>query len=293
MKKNKWILLVCLMAAAFITACDDESPIDSEQYFKQVYLVGALDIVKSFDIPYGNEAQNAYVSIASGGSLNIDTDVEVELAHSDEMIDWYNGKYMIDAPVKYQKLDERFYNIPSYRATIKAGDVYTRLPFTVDTKELSCDSLYALTFKIKSTSDYQINENDTVLILNLNLVNEYSGTYQMTAVKFVLDAEGNETAPTSINVQRNLKAVDAHSVRFINEAVAEPGANTPREEYFRTIDGHGVVFTNEGGGNFSVIGWKEMQIVGGTVKKDDKGFTFSYDYVDGSTTYRLRGTLTK
>lgn len=293
MKINKLLYFACISACGLFTACDEENPVDQEQYFKQIYLVGALDIVKAFDIPYNDTPQSTYVSVATSGSLNIDGDVEVTLTHSDEMIDWYNNKYMIDAPVKYQKLADQYYNIPSLTTVIKTGEVYSRLPFTVNTNDLHCDSLYALTFKIESVSDYQMHPEDTVLIMNLNFVNDYSGTYQMTAVKYLLDSEGNETAPTSINVQRTVKAVNKNSVRFINEAVTEPTTNTGKEDYFNSIDNNGVVFTHEGERSFLVSSWKNLNILSGTATFNDNRFNFSYDYVSGSFTFRLTGTLTK
>jgi len=290
MKINKLFYLICLLVFGLLIACQ-KNPLDTEQYFKQIYIVGALDIVKSFDVPYANTPQEAYISIATGGSQNIDRDVKVTLTHSDEMIDWYNNKYMIDAPIKYQKLDEQYYNIPSLTTVIKAGHVYERLPFFVHTEGLSCDSLYALTFKIKSVSDYQMNKKDTVLILNLNFVNDYSDTYQMTAIKYILDAEGKETAPTAINIQRTLKAVDENSVRFINEAIAEPSMSQDRTTYFNNIDNNSVVFTEIGEGLFAVTGWKNLDIRSGSAEYKDDCFTFSFDYSVGSQLFRLRGTL--
>lgn len=290
MKINKLFYLICLLVFGLLIACQ-KNPLDTEQYFKQIYIVGALDIVKTFNVPYGSTPQEAYISIATGGSQNIDKDVTVKVTHSDEMIDWYNNKYMIDAPVKYQKLDEQYYSIPSLTTVIKAGHVYERLPFFVQTEGLSCDSLYALTFKIESVSDYQMNKRDTVLILNLNFVNNYSDIYQMTAIKYLLDAEGNETAPTAINIQRNLKAVDENSVRFINEAIAEPGMTQDRVTYFNNIDNNAVVFTEIGDGLFSVKGWKNLAILSGTAEYEEDCFTFSYDYSVGSQRFRLKGTL--
>ena len=104
---------------------------------------------------------------------NIDRNVEVVLTHNDATIEWYNNKYMLDAPLKYQKLGDQFCSFPSMSTTIKAGDVYSRLPFTVETSGLDCDKLYALTFKIESVSDYVKQPKDTVLIMNLNLTNDF------------------------------------------------------------------------------------------------------------------------
>ena len=57
MKLNKIIYLIGVIAM-MLTSCDEENPLENEQYIKQVYIVGAYDIVQKFDVPYGDEPQN-------------------------------------------------------------------------------------------------------------------------------------------------------------------------------------------------------------------------------------------
>lgn len=292
MKLNKFIYLFGITAMMLIS-CDDENPLESEQYLKQVYIVGAYDIVQKFDVPYGDGPQSTYIAVATGGSLNIDQDVDVTLTHNDATIDWYNKKYMIDAPVKYRKLESEYCDFPSMTTTIKAGQVYARLPFSIKSPGLHCDSLYALTFKIESVSAYTKHPKDTVLIMNLNFVNEYSGNCQLTATKYTLDADGNEVMPTSMNMTRVVKAVDKDRIRFMNEAVAEPATTLSRDAYFASIDNNAVVFARQEDGSFTVSGWKNLPVSNGTVSYVNNTFTFCYDYESGGKKYRLRGTMTK
>lgn len=291
MKLNRIIYLFGLLGGLF-TSCSQENPLESEQYFKQVYIVGAYDVVSKFDVPYGEE-QSTYISVASSGSLNIDRDVDVTLTHNDATIDWYNKKYMIDSPVKYRRLEESAYNIPSMTTTIKSGEVYSRLPFTVNSTGLHCDSLYALTFKIESVSDYTKQAKDTVLIMNLNFTNEFSGSYQLTATKYTLDGEGNETRPTSMNLSRTVKAVDKDRVRFINEGIAEPSTALSRDAYFQSIYDNAVVFERQADGSFTASGWKNLQVSNAVISYASGTFTFSYDYESGGQKFRLKGTLVK
>ena len=53
--------------------------------------VGAYEVVQQFDVAYGDGPQNAYVAVATGGSQNIDRNVEVVLTHNDATIEWYNN----------------------------------------------------------------------------------------------------------------------------------------------------------------------------------------------------------
>lgn len=292
MKLNKIIYLLGV-AAMLLISCEDENPLESEQYIKQVYIVGAYDIVQKFDVPYGDEPQSTYIAVATGGSLNIDQDVDVTLTHNDATIDWYNNKYMIDAPVKYRKLENEFCSFPSMTMTIESGQVYGRLPFSIQSSGLHCDSLYALTFKIESVSNYTKHPKDTVLIMNLNFVNEFSGNYQLTATKYTLDGDGNELMPTSMNMTRIVKAVDKDRVRFINEALPETSTTLSRDAYFEAIYNNSVVFERQSDGSFTALGWKNLPVSNSTVSYANNTFTFSYDYESGGRKFRLRGTLAK
>lgn len=281
-------------------ACDNENPIDKEQYFKQVYIVGASDIVSPFDVPFSDNETQAYISIATGGSHNINKDVLVKLTSNDKMIDWYNNKYMIDNFVQYIKLDESAYTIPSYETTIKKGDIYSRLPFSISTENLSCDSLYALTFAIESVSEYQKNEEDTVLIMNINLINDFSGVYHMTATRFNINEFEEEVSPVTLNASRTVKAVNSTSVRFINEAVNDTEAGyLTRDAYFKSIEENGVVFEHIGDNKFTVKAWGSLDVIDGYAiyqfneLNAVSTFLFSFDYKKGNTQYRLKGTFQK
>lgn len=295
------IVFFLLLWSILLISCENDNPIDREQYFKQVYIVGADKKVQAFDVTYGDGPQSAYLSLATGGSLNIDRDVKVTVGHYDEAIDWYNNKYMIDEYIKYQKMNEYTYDIPSYSAIIKSGNVYERLPFYVYTKDLNCDSLYALTFRIEEVSDFVKNEQDTVLIMNINLINDFSGVYQMTATQYTIDNLGEETAPTTIIASRELKATDEHTVRFFNAATnqSKSGYET-KEEYFNSINKNCITFKHLGENTFSVHGWKELNIIDGTAKYsydeilNSSTIVFSYDYImEDGTIIRIKGFMKK
>lgn len=287
------------IAFLLFSGCEQLDPLREEQYIKQVYIVGASAIVSQFVMPYQSTPSDAYISLATGGSLNIDKDVTVSVVHDDQAIKWYNNKYMIDAPVKYRILEATNYNIPKMSTTIKAGEVYGRLPFSVTTTGLHCDSLYALTFKIDKVSDYQKVVKDSVLILNLNLVNAYSGTYQLNIARsnMIKNNAGvwEKGTTTNLSTTRLLKAVDENTVRLFNEVKAEQRSSyTSHEEYFNAIKKYGVNLTKSTDGLFMISPWADLTIVDpGTCTYIDDTFTFRYDYMDGTTRYRIEGTLRK
>lgn len=64
MKLIRTIYTLGLLVGLF-ASCSKESPLDGEQYYKQVYIVGAYEVVQQFDVAYGDGPQNAYVAVAT------------------------------------------------------------------------------------------------------------------------------------------------------------------------------------------------------------------------------------
>lgn len=53
MKLIRTIYTLGLLVGLF-ASCSKESPLDGEQYYKQVYIVGAYEVVQQFDVAYGD-----------------------------------------------------------------------------------------------------------------------------------------------------------------------------------------------------------------------------------------------
>lgn len=295
-------IITVLFAMATVFSCTVVDPLADEQYEKTIYIVGAYNNVATFELPYG-ENQEAFVSVAVSGTLNIDRDVDVTLADNSSIIDWYNGKYMLDAPVKYKRLDNASVAIASWKTTIRAGEVYARLPFTVNSTGLHCDSLYAIGLAIESVSGYQKATEDTELVLTFKLTNEFSGNYQMEATKSRLTFDETaqewveEGMAVPVSIQRALTAVSADTVRFFHEKTKETLAEysnswDPGADYFDAINSSCITF-GKAGDKFTVHPYGVFPILDGEATFEDETFTFSYDYTENSTRYRMKGTLTK
>ncbi|WP_158602544.1 BT_3987 domain-containing protein [Proteiniphilum sp. X52] len=294
-----WLMVVSIL----FSACEVVDPLASEQYRKEVYIVGAYDNVFSVDLPFGDN-EDTYISVAVSGSQRIDRDVKVTFKQNDGLVEWYNNRFMLDRPVKYQLLDTELVSVPSWSTTIKAGEIYARLPFKIKSTGLHCDSLYAVSFEIESVSDYMKSEEDASLILTLNLTNDYSGGFQLEATKSTLVQDENGEwiemgLPVPVSIQRTLTAVSENAVRFFHDKERETyseytNSYDPGGDYFRAIDNFCVVFERMGETNdFSVHPWKSMSIVDGEATFGEKGFTFWYDYMQGTTRYRMKGAFTK
>jgi hypothetical protein len=253
---NKTMILLFVAIAGISTSCDRVDPLSDEQYVKEVYMIGAYKGVYQFKVAYSataDEWQDAFVSVAIGGSQSIDKDVTVALGSEDEAIDKYNDKYMRNVPVLYQRLPDAFFDMPSTSSVIKAGEVYANIPFSVDANKLHCDSLYALSFKIDSTSDHGIDKLYPTLIMNLAMVNDYSGVFQLMANRHTVQIASGETLDfdkltfsNALTAIRTLKAVDYNTVRFFNETAAEARSGyLTNEAYWSGLTSSGLVFTRE------------------------------------------------
>ena len=306
MKKNRNNFILSLLSTVLFAACEVVDPMDSEQYQKDIYMIGADTKVSSFEIPYGDE-QEAFVSLSASGSQKVDRDVVITLKRNDEIVDWYNAKYMLDAPVKYQQLPLALINLPSWTATLKAGELYTRFPFSLNTNELHCDSLYSIGFAIESTSDYQISENGSELIFTLKLTNPYSGNYHLDAARTTLKEETlpdgttewvEQGMPIPVSIQRTLTAASQNTVRFFHDKTKETLAEysnswNPGKDYFTAAKNLCVNFVQVSENKFTVRAWEDMPIVNGEAEYNNGTFTFWYDYMDGEGRYRMQGTFRK
>lgn len=291
MKKyiNYGIALSILMAV--FTACDDEFLLDKEQYIKKIYLIGASDKVLSKNLAYHTQEQETFTTVAISGSLLPDRDVSVTVANYEPGIAWYNNKYKYLAEdIKYQALDPAYYSIPSYTTTIKAGETYAKVPIKINTQNLHCDSLYALSFKIESVSDYEINKTDSTLILTFKMVNEYSGTYLFEVTRYSVseDAEGNDVLsnPTVMSVMRTLNAVNVNTVRFFNEQNNETIAN---------IKNYCINLQIESDNKVTMSSWESLDLVESdcSYNPESMSFALDYKYKVGDQMYRIVGTLSR
>ena len=186
MKKIKYIPgALALLLLILLASCKVNNPLDSEQYEKQVYIVGANQSnnegLSKVEIPYTkseSEEAETYISVGTGGSLKINKDIDVRVDEAgDGAINNYNYLHLFNpTDIRYQKLAPSFYRIPENNVRIKSGEVYGRMPLYIKTAGLQCDSLYAITFKIGSVSDpgyISIRKADTVLMLSFYFVNQY------------------------------------------------------------------------------------------------------------------------
>ena len=92
---------------------------------------------------------------------------------------------MLEGEIEYVALPKDWYTIPSYTSVIKAGERYVRFPVRVDTEKIDTDARYLIPLKIVDSSPYPVNEQaDTVLLVKVKMINDYSGNYMMKGTEY-------------------------------------------------------------------------------------------------------------
>lgn len=262
-----------------------EYPIDNEQYKKQVYLVGAIDELQTKEIQFtGQEDEETYISAATGGSSRIEQDVQVTIVEDDEAIGRYNKKYITGNKPRYHKLLPTQYRVPTMGCVIKAGDIYARIPLVIRSKELHCDSLYMLSFKISSAS-CEISKPDTTLLVTFKMKNEYSGSYKTMMNKVELKNGIPVGKPALINSIRTLKAIDENTVRMFNLADLEENKNIAVSCLTLSV--------NPKDNMVEIKSWDKLKILEGSGTYDSvkKMYSVNYQYKSGDQIFQVTGTI--
>ncbi|MDR2413495.1 MAG: DUF1735 domain-containing protein [Odoribacteraceae bacterium] len=272
--------IISAIAVLALIACNDENPIDAEQYFKQIYIVGADGDMITREVAYDSIFTETFVSVAIGGSLPADRDVNVALVEEPEGIAVYNRKNLSVSETQYQPLARAAYEYATESVTIRAGEVYAKFPITIYPTGLHCDSLYAIPLKIATVSDYSIRAADTVLLVRVLPVNALAGIYFSSTTRQVLP-DGAPSSP--VGLSRTLTAVNANTVRFIHEAA----------EVAENISASAITFSVNANNTLTVAAWDAFPLLdgGGTHDPSTETFTYWYTYTSGSTSYRVEGQL--
>lgn len=294
---RKYIFLMITMSLGLLNACDEENPLDTEQYIKQIYIVGANQSnnegLLTVNVPYTaseEEEAETFISLAVSGSQYIDRDVTATVVEAGTAtVDQYNFMYLYnDNDIQYRMLGAFYYRIPNSLVTIKANNVYGKVPIFLKTHSLERDSLYALTFKIASVSDpeyVKIRDTDTVLMFSFSLYNDYSGSYSMEGNYYQYGSTGTVDT-VSVNVLRQLQATSYNSVRLFHLANTESVANATT---------YGIKITFNEDKTIDIQSWGGLTITdgGGSYNSANKKITLWYNYMVNGAAYQFIGTLTK
>lgn len=213
MKKIAFFSITLLLAC--MAGCDNKIPMEENLWPETVYLVGAKDKIINRDLNIGYEKDTIYASVAISGSLPTKEDITVTIEEFPSGIESYNQKELGSDDIKYRTLTNGIYSFPQENVVVKKGETYGTYPVHIDPSTLHIDSLYMMAFKLSGTSRFELAKEDTVVLIRLNLMNDYSGLYYMDGV---IKPADNPKDSVIYKSPRTLQAVvDGNTVRMYHQ----------------------------------------------------------------------------
>lgn len=276
-----------LFALLALTGCIAD-PMDDELYIKQVVLIGASEEYQEQEVEYGTGGE-FFVSVYCSGTKLPDGDVTVTLKEAHQVnIDNFNLKNVLEGEPKYKALPEEWYEVPSYTGVIKAGERYARIPIRIKADRIDTDEQYLIPLRIMESHPYPVNElADTVLLVKIKMINEYSGSYTTTGVEYPVNDDGtlDEGNSLSFHPSRTLTAIDENRIRFYHKSADEKTDN---------LDQNGIVLTVDKTTRKVTVGaWNQenrLSVSNGSGTFSDtqesygvrtRTFNIEYDYIEG------------
>ena len=203
------LLIMCM------AGCDNKIPMEEDLWPETVYLVGAKDKIIDRNLNIGYEKDTIYTSVAISGSLPTKENVIVTIEESPSSIDEYNRKERGSDDILYRTLADGIYSFPQENVKVNKGEEYGTYPIHIDPSTLHVDSLYMLALKLSKTSHFELAKEDTVVMIRLNLMNDYSGLYYMDGV---IKPADNPKDSIIYKSPRTLQAVvDGNTVRMYHQ----------------------------------------------------------------------------
>lgn len=175
MKISLKIFIACIVMLALVR-CNTDSIYKDEQYKSRVYLLSGSENVYATSYTLNEEEPVRYVSIGCGGTNSNEKEITVVLEPNPIMLDMYNS-LNYNYQNEYAKLlPADRYEIESYQVTLPANSDYhyARLPVKVRPLGLSPDSIYFIPLKIKSVSNYDVNEDKRDVLFRVAIENDYA-----------------------------------------------------------------------------------------------------------------------
>lgn len=175
MKLIKPILAGILMS--FCQACSNDVDF-GEQYVKQIYIVNGNNRYVETTLPMVEKA-DGFVTFYCSGSEPAPKDIQVRYKIDPQALNDFNTtEFENDSARIWRMISEEKVTFREPVVTIKAGEEYGVLNFSINTSDLDPAKQYVVPITISGVSDYEINEAVKTLLYKVTLKTPYSGTYE-------------------------------------------------------------------------------------------------------------------
>lgn len=173
---KKIYLLAVLGIAAMFTSCSNEVDF-GEQYKKIVYIVNSKEAL-FYSPHYASSASKGNISVYVTGSELPSQDIHVSYKVDPEALNNYNKKeYGDQTHLYFSLIPQELYSFQTTDITIKKGESYGCLDFTINTEALSPSQIYILPITLSSAEGAEVSESLHTILYVIQIQNEYAGNY--------------------------------------------------------------------------------------------------------------------
>lgn len=243
MKKNYVLFFFLLVGVAF-SACNDEWK--DEQYENYTSFKAPLNHEGVTDIYVryrGGEQTTFQQPLLVSGSVTNKKNMQVRIEVDSDTLKVLNyEKFQNREDFYYRELTEKYYTFPASVA-IHAGESTALLPieFSLNGIDMSEKWMLPLTILDDPTGSYKPHprKHYRKALLNIKPFNDYSGTYNGTALKTMMEGYENETPIVKSEIQSYV--VDESTVFFYAGNIDEDRQDRRNYKVFVTFNESGGV----------------------------------------------------
>lgn len=205
--------ICALTIIASLSACNDEWK--DELYEQMVSLKSPDNSEGVYDIylRYSDSGEATYrLPVIISGTRDNDRDYDVRISVDNDTLTLFNReKYLDRTDLYYRQLEADHYSLGNGHCHIPAGSNTEPFVITFNLSGIDFVDKWILPLKIVSDPAYVINtyKGRGKALLNINLFNDFSGTYSSTAMNIYF--QGENTSPSVVD-KRTARVVDANTI---------------------------------------------------------------------------------
>lgn len=176
---KKIYLIAVLGITALLTSCSNKVDF-GEQYKKIVYIVNSKESLFYAEHD-AVRSSKGNISVYVTGSELPEQDIHVSYKVDAKALEEFNKKEYGDRTSLYFTLiPEDLYSFLTPDITIKKGEPYGCLEFTLNTQALLHDKIYILPITIESAQGAEVSESLHTILYVIQIQNAYAGNYIST-----------------------------------------------------------------------------------------------------------------
>lgn len=173
---KKIYLLAIIGIATLLTSCSNKVDF-GEQYKKIVYIVNSKEALY-YSQHDAVSASKGNISVYVTGSELPNQDILISYRIDAEALKDYNEKEYGDrADLYFSLIPENLYSFQTPEITIKKGEPYGCLNFTINTQELLSNKIYILPITIDNAEGAEVSKDLHTILYVIQILNEYAGNY--------------------------------------------------------------------------------------------------------------------